>query len=138
MTWGFRQWFNTTVLGGPKWKEIQKLGVAAKDEAGEEIVEPAPAAPQPQANPGGEVKLQADPEVKRDEPEENLSDQVMKIMGYSESEIDYFQASTRFVNVLTGSVESQKDTLARQSCQVAVSSIYTWPLSLFGGRSHSL
>ena len=102
------------MLGGPKWKEIQKLGVAAKDEAGEEIVEPAPAAPQPQANPGGEVKLQADPEVKRDEPEENLSDQVMKIMGYSESEIDYFQASTRFVNVLTGSVESQKDTLARQ------------------------
>ena len=38
MTWGFRQWFNTTVLGGPKWKEIQKLGVAAKDEDGDEIV----------------------------------------------------------------------------------------------------
>lgn len=108
MTWGFKQWFNTTVLGGPKWKEIQKLGVTAKDEDGDVVDDAAPEAVKP--DEGDEADAPAD----APENESKISSQVMKIMGYSESEVEYFQANTRFVNVLTGRVETQKDAIARQ------------------------
>jgi len=36
MAWGFRQWFNTTVYGGTKWKELAKLGHKAKQEDDDE------------------------------------------------------------------------------------------------------
>ena len=54
--------------------------------------------------------------------------EVMKILGYNESEVDYFQASICFVNVLTGVVEGHKDTVARQK-------LWHWMVkSLYGPR----
>jgi hypothetical protein len=108
MTWGFRQWFNTTVLGGPKWNGVAALGVIAKDENGNEIEIES------ETPDGNGAKAEEDAQEEEEEVEEKLSEKIMKIMGYSESEVDYFQASTRFVNVLTGVVESNKEGLARQ------------------------
>jgi transposase InsO family protein len=117
MTWGFRQWFNTTVLGSAKWKEVAALGVVAKDESGAEI-------PDPESE--GEAAADADADVEIEVEEEKISDKIMKIMGYSESEVDYFQASIRFVNVLTGVVESNKESLARQK-------LWNWMLKSLHG-----
>jgi hypothetical protein len=36
MAWGFRQWFNTTVYGGPKWKELTAVGLKMKQEDDDE------------------------------------------------------------------------------------------------------
>jgi hypothetical protein len=55
--------------------------------------------------------------------------EVMKIMGYSPSEVEFFQASTRFVNVLTGVLETTKQGMARQK-------LWNWMVkSLYGPRA---
>lgn len=111
MAWGFRQWFNTTVYNGPKWLELVALGIKMKQEDDDE--------PLPDADDEGEAKA-AQPAM----PAE-----VMKIMGYSPSEVEFFQASTRFVNVLTGVLETTKQSMARQK-------LWNWMVkSLFGPRS---
>ena len=38
---------------------------------------------------------------------------VLKIMGYQQSEVAFFQESTRFVNVRSGVIESSKMSAAR-------------------------
>jgi hypothetical protein len=123
MTWGFRQWFNTTVLGSPKWKEVKKLGVIAKDENGNPIDFEDEAGAEADNDVASEAAEEADG------AESNLSERIMKIMGYSESEVDYFQANIRFVNVLTGVLESPKDSIARQK-------LWSWMVkSLHGPHS---
>jgi hypothetical protein len=108
------------VLGSAKWKEVAALGVVAKDENGADIPEPESEAEA--AADGNEQEAEEEVE------EQKLSDKIMKIMGYSESEVDYFQASVRFVNVLTGVVESNKESLARQK-------LWNWMLKSLHGPS---
>ena len=113
MAWGFRQWFNTTVYNGPKWKELQALGLKMKQEDDDE--------PLPDAEDEDEGEEKAAQSL--------MPAEVMKIMGYSPSEVEFFQASTRFVNVLTGVLETTKQGIARQK-------LWNWMVkSLYGSRA---
>jgi len=112
MAWGFRQWFNTDVYGGPKWKELSKLGLKLKQEDDDE-----------------QIPDEGDAEDADEGDAPPMAADIMKIMGYSSSEVDYFQASTRFVNVLTGLLETVKQGVARQK-------LWGWMVrSLFGPKT---
>ena len=156
MAWGFRQWFNTTVYGGPKWIELVKLGLKMKQEEDDEQMpdlelEDQPAQPAERAQPAqpaerAQPAQPAQPRRNQGEEEEEVKrpapavadpvevkntlmpEAIMKIMGYTPSEVDYFQASTRFVNVLTGMLETSKQGVARQK-------LWNWMVkSLHGPR----
>jgi hypothetical protein len=119
MAWGFRQWFNTTVYGGAKWKELAKLGLKLKQEDDDEQLPDVEDVMEEKADDGDVVAEEKAP----------MPVEVMKIMGYSQSEVEYFQASTRFVNVLTGFLETVKQGIARQK-------LWGWMVkSLFGQRT---
>jgi hypothetical protein len=117
MAWNFREWINTTVYGGAKWQAVVELGVkVVKADDEDEIPALMP------------IKKEGD-EGDDDEGEAKNAE-IFKIMGYSRTDVDYFQASTRFVNVLTGVVESNKLSAARQK-------LWNWMVkSLQGPKSN--
>ena len=107
MMWGFRDWLHTVVYGGPLWQQIAKLGVVAKAEKDEE--------------PVLEEKAQREATA--------LNPDILRIMGYSASDLEFFQPSIRFINVMTGIIEPVARSRMRHK-------LWTWMVrSLHGPKS---
>jgi len=97
-----RDWLNTVVYGSKQWKDIaeaEKLQVMKAENE--------------------DVKLEA-PRLAE------MSAAVRKLMGYTQNEIEFFQSSTRYINVVTCVIESRTVGVCRQR-------LWTWMVQSLKG-----
>ena len=107
MAWYFRNWLHTVVYGGPQWLRIvETLG------------------------DGFQLKREEDSKQKEGEPPvQKMSTEIMKIMGYTSHDVEFFQTSVSFVDVVSMTMEPPRQGLSRQK-------LWTWMVkSLHGPKT---
>ena len=83
IAWNFRDWLNTIVYGSALWQRVAEAGKL-------------------------KVKTEEDEEVKGEAlPASGMSDEVRVALGYNRNEVDFFQSSTRYINVVSCVIENR-------------------------------
>ena len=130
MTWGFKEWLTTVVLGGKVWKDLEEKGLVDKYnlKKSKQFKNLTTSSSSSSSSSGDDGFGSSS----KDEAVPELDEQLRKALGIAERDEEFFQMSVQFIETLTMDIEGITRAPARHKLWAWVVKALAGPKAPFG------